>query len=66
LTIHNLAFQGVFGHRVLEIAGVPHVDFEVPEVATPTDTVTLLWAWHLLCRYYQYREPKLCPRNPRA
>jgi len=42
LTIHNLAFQGVFGHRVLEIAGVPHVDFEVTEGATPTDTVPLL------------------------
>lgn len=42
LTIHNLAFQGIFGHRVLEIAGVPLVDFEVTEGATPTETVTLL------------------------
>lgn len=42
LTIHNLAFQGVFGHRVLEIAGVPHGDFEVIEGTAPNDTVTLL------------------------
>jgi starch synthase len=27
-TIHNLAYQGIFGHRVLEIAGVNEFDFE--------------------------------------
>lgn len=42
LTIHNLAFQGVFGHRVLEIAGVPQVDFEITEGSASNDTVTLL------------------------
>ncbi len=42
LTIHNLAFQGVFGHRVLEIAGVPQVDFEITEGSARNDTVTLL------------------------
>ncbi len=26
-TIHNLAYQGIFGHRVLEIAGVAHHGF---------------------------------------
>ncbi|MGE5528103.1 MAG: glycogen synthase [Patescibacteria group bacterium] len=29
-TIHNLAYQGVFGHRVLEIAGLARYEFDVP------------------------------------
>ncbi len=29
-TIHNLAYQGVFGHRVLEIAGLAKYEFDVP------------------------------------
>jgi len=42
LTIHNLAFQGVFGHRVLQIAGVPRHDFEVVEAPSASDSVRLL------------------------
>jgi starch synthase len=42
LTIHNLAFQGVFGHRVLQIAGVPRHDFEVVELPNASDSVRLL------------------------
>ena len=42
LTIHNLAFQGVFGHRVLEIAGVPALDFAVNESADARNSVALL------------------------
>ena len=29
-TVHNLAYQGVFGHRVLEIAGLASREFVVP------------------------------------
>ncbi|MBI2845957.1 MAG: glycogen synthase GlgA [Chloroflexi bacterium] len=33
-TIHNLAYQGIFGHRVLEIAGVAEYGFEYqPQMA---------------------------------
>lgn len=42
LTIHNLAFQGVFGHRVLEIAGVPALDFAVNESIDARNSVALL------------------------
>lgn len=42
LTIHNLAFQGVFGHRVLQIAGVPRHDFEVVEAPGASESVRLL------------------------
>lgn len=42
LTIHNLAFQGVFGHRVLEIAGVPALDFAVNESTDARNSVALL------------------------
>lgn len=42
LTIHNLAFQGVFGHRVLEIAGVPALDFAVTESTDARNSVALL------------------------
>ena len=42
LTIHNLAFQGVFGHRVLEIAGVPALDFAINESMDARNSVALL------------------------
>jgi starch synthase len=42
LTIHNLAFQGVFGHRVLEIAGVPALDFAINESTDARNSVALL------------------------
>lgn len=42
LTIHNLAFQGVFGHRVLEIAGLPALDFAVHESRDARNSVALL------------------------
>lgn len=42
LTVHNLAFQGVFGHRVLEIAGVPALDFAVNESTDARNSVALL------------------------
>ncbi len=31
LTIHNLAYQGIFGHRVLEIAGIGSFGFVYPD-----------------------------------
>jgi starch synthase len=39
-TIHNLAYQGIFGYRILEIAGVAAEGFlypEVPELANMVD-----------------------------
>jgi starch synthase len=39
-TIHNLAFQGIFGYRILEIAGVAEDGFlysEIPELANVVD-----------------------------
>ena len=30
-TIHNLAYQGIFGHRVLEIAGIGDYEFVYPQ-----------------------------------
>ncbi len=39
-TIHNLAFQGIFGYRILEIAGVAQDGFlygEIPELANVVD-----------------------------
>lgn len=40
-TIHNLAYQGVFGHRVLEVAGVDEYAFEAlperPQVSEMVD-----------------------------
>ncbi|MBF6592439.1 MAG: glycogen synthase, partial [Ktedonobacterales bacterium] len=39
-TIHNLAYQGIFGYRILEVAGVAEEGFlypEVPELANMVD-----------------------------
>ncbi len=39
-TIHNLAFQGIFGYRILEVAGVAAESFittEIPELANVVD-----------------------------
>ncbi len=32
-TIHNLAYQGVFGHRILEVAGIADQPFTIPMLA---------------------------------
>jgi starch synthase len=39
-TIHNLAYQGIFGYRILEVAGIAEEGFvyhEVPELANVVD-----------------------------
>ncbi len=42
-TIHNLAYQGVFGHRVLEIAGIAEYGFMYhPEMADLTEVVDFM------------------------
>lgn len=42
-TIHNLAYQGVFGHRVLEIAGIDEYGFLYhPEMADLAEVVDLM------------------------
>jgi starch synthase len=42
-TIHNLAYQGVFGYRVLEIAGIDEYGFMYhPEMADLTEVVDLM------------------------
>ena len=42
-TIHNLQYQGIFGHRILEIAGIDEHGFLYhPEVAELADVVDLL------------------------
>ena len=42
-TIHNLAYQGIFGHRVLEIAGVDEYGFLVhPDTADLNHVVDLM------------------------
>lgn len=41
-TIHNLALQGVFGYRILEIAGVAQEGFLYPEVPELADVVDLM------------------------
>ena len=42
-TIHNLAYQGIFGHRVLEIAGLDEYGFLYhPEVADLAEVVDLM------------------------
>ncbi len=42
-TIHNLAYQGVFGHRVLEIAGLDEFGFLYhPEMADMAEVVDLM------------------------
>ena len=42
-TIHNLAYQGIFGHRVLEIAGIAEQGFMVhPEMVDLAEVVDLM------------------------
>lgn len=41
-TIHNLAYQGVFGHRVLEIAGLASYEFEVPHGVSPQNHINFM------------------------
>jgi len=42
-TIHNLAYQGIFGHRVLEIAGIAEYGFMYhPEMADLSEVVDLM------------------------
>lgn len=41
-TIHNLAFQGIFGYRILEIAGVAEHGFLYPEVVELANVVDLM------------------------
>ncbi len=42
-TIHNLAYQGIFGHRVLEIAGLHDWGFQYhPEMADLNEVVDLM------------------------
>jgi len=41
-TIHNLAYQGVFGHRVLEIAGLARYEFDVPPELSPNCQINFM------------------------
>src|SRR5579863_718276 len=41
-TIHNLAFQGIFGYRILEVAGVAKLGFVYPAVAELANVVDLM------------------------
>ncbi|HEY7982590.1 MAG TPA: glycogen synthase GlgA [Ktedonobacterales bacterium] len=41
-TIHNLAFQGIFGYRILEVAGVAEAGFLYPAVAELANVVDLM------------------------
>jgi starch synthase len=41
-TIHNLAFQGIFGYRILEIAGVAEQGFIYPAVSELANVVDLM------------------------
>jgi starch synthase len=41
-TIHNLAFQGIFGYRILEVAGVAEQGFLYPAVAELANVVDLM------------------------
>jgi starch synthase len=42
-TIHNLAYQGIFGHRVLEVAGIDEYGFLYhPEMADMAEVVDLM------------------------
>jgi starch synthase len=43
--IHNLAYQGIFGHRVLEVAGIAHYGFIAhPEVSPSLNEVVSMMA----------------------
>jgi starch synthase len=41
-TIHNLAYQGIFGHRMLEIAGIGEYGFVYPQHDDPTNLISLM------------------------
>jgi starch synthase len=41
-TIHNLAFQGIFGYRILEVAGVAEEGFLYPELPELANVVDLM------------------------
>ncbi len=41
-TIHNLGFQGIFGYRILEVAGVAEEGFLYPEVPELANVVDLM------------------------
>ncbi|MGZ3599160.1 MAG: glycogen synthase [Ktedonobacterales bacterium] len=41
-TIHNLAYQGIFGYRILEVAGVAEEGFLYPEVPELANVVDLM------------------------
>jgi starch synthase len=41
-TIHNLAYQGVFGYRILEIAGIAEYGFLYPQIAELANVVDLM------------------------
>ncbi|NWJ98883.1 MAG: glycogen synthase [Chloroflexi bacterium] len=41
-TIHNLAYQGIFGYRVLEIAGIGEYEFSYPEQSDSNRMVSLM------------------------
>jgi starch synthase len=41
-TIHNMAYQGIFGHRILEVAGLANQEFLLPVQSEMGDVVDLL------------------------
>ncbi len=41
-TIHNLAYQGIFGYRVLEIAGIGEYEFVYPQQGDANRVVSLM------------------------
>lgn len=41
-TIHNLAYQGVFGYRILEIAGIDEYGFVYPQISELANAVDLM------------------------
>lgn len=41
-SIHNLAYQGVFGQRVLEIAGIDKYQFMVPPGVSPDNQINMM------------------------
>jgi starch synthase len=43
-TIHNLAYQGIFGYRVLEVAGIDEYGFLVhPDILDLNEVVDFMW-----------------------
>ncbi len=41
-TIHNLAYQGIFGYRILEVAGVAAQGFVYPQIAELANVVDIM------------------------